>query len=175
MDTVEHDALATGLISDEELNRWQQSPEQAEAEGTFFAHANAMLAPAVNHDKRGLFDLHGMCSFSRATPQDSWRHLKLALECPAESSFRAVSESISCLTRTHMFLTNPMLGQEHAPLCQVLYRRNAYQFGESLTKYRAGQVDFSRERSHCPWLLCVTMDQHERLPDVRITQRSQPA
>ena len=92
-------------------------------------------------------------SLAALLPQGSWRRLKMALESPAEGSFRAVPESISCLARAHMFLTNPMLGQEHAPLCQVLYRRNAYQFGESLTKYRAGQVDFSRERSHCPWLL----------------------
>ena len=43
MDNVERDALAAGLITEEELHRWQQSLEQAEAEGTFFAHVNGVL------------------------------------------------------------------------------------------------------------------------------------
>ncbi len=43
MDAVEDDALASGLITEVELRRWQQSLEQAEAESTFFAHANAVL------------------------------------------------------------------------------------------------------------------------------------
>ena len=38
MDTVERDAVAAGLITEEGLHRWRQSLEQTEAEGTFFAH-----------------------------------------------------------------------------------------------------------------------------------------
>lgn len=48
LDTVERDALAVGLITEEELHRWQQSLEQTEAEGTFFAHVNAVLVAGRN-------------------------------------------------------------------------------------------------------------------------------
>lgn len=48
MDTLERDALAAGLITQEELHRWQQSLEQAEAEGTFFAHAIGVLVAGRN-------------------------------------------------------------------------------------------------------------------------------
>jgi len=57
-----------------------------------------------------------------STPQDSWRYLKMALECPAESSFRAVPESISCLTRAHALLTNPAPGEGYPPPCHVLHQ-----------------------------------------------------
>jgi ubiquinone/menaquinone biosynthesis C-methylase UbiE len=48
MDTIERDALAAGLITEEELHRWQQSLEQTEAEGTFFAHVNGVLVAGRN-------------------------------------------------------------------------------------------------------------------------------
>ena len=112
---------------------------------------------------------------SRATPQDSWRYLKMALECPAESSFRAVPESISCLTRAHALLTNPAPGEGHPPPCHVLHGSHPYQSGESLSKDRSRQVDFPREGGHGPGLLGTTMNQREHMPNVRITQRSQPA
>lgn len=50
MDSVERDALAAGLITEEELRRWQQSLEQTEAEGTFFAHVNAVLVAGCNRE-----------------------------------------------------------------------------------------------------------------------------
>ena len=50
METVERDALAAGLITEEELHRWQQSLEQTEAEGIFFAHVNAVLVAGRNRD-----------------------------------------------------------------------------------------------------------------------------
>ena len=50
MDTLERDALAAGLITEEELHRWQQSLEQTEAEGTFFAHANGVLVAGRNKE-----------------------------------------------------------------------------------------------------------------------------
>ena len=50
MDTVERDALAAGLLTEEELHRWQQSLQQTEAEGTFFAHANAVLVAGRNRE-----------------------------------------------------------------------------------------------------------------------------
>ncbi|GAC1619774.1 MAG: methyltransferase domain-containing protein [Ktedonobacteraceae bacterium] len=43
MDSTERDALASGLITEEELHRWQWSLEQAEAQGMFFAQVNAVL------------------------------------------------------------------------------------------------------------------------------------
>jgi ubiquinone/menaquinone biosynthesis C-methylase UbiE len=51
MDTVERDALVAGLITEEELHRWQQSLEQAEAEGAFFAHANGVLVAGRNREQ----------------------------------------------------------------------------------------------------------------------------
>src|SRR5258707_6966137 len=110
-----------------------------------------------------------------STPQDSWRYLKLALECPAESSFRAVPESISCLTRAHALLTNPAPGEGHPPPCHVLHGSHPHQSGESLSKDRSRQVDFPREGGHGPGFLSAMMDQREHMPNVRITQRSQPA
>jgi hypothetical protein len=98
----------------------------------------------------------------------------MALEGPAEGSFRAVPESISCLTRAHVLLTNPAPGEGHPPACYVLYRRHPNQSGESLSKDGSRQVDFPREGSHGPGFLSATMDQREHMPNVRITQRSQP-
>lgn len=43
MDIVEHNALADGIVTEEELNRWQQNLEKAETTGTFFAHATGVL------------------------------------------------------------------------------------------------------------------------------------
>jgi ubiquinone/menaquinone biosynthesis C-methylase UbiE len=50
MDSVERDAVAAGLITQEELHRWQQSLEQTEAEGTFFAHANGVWVVGRNKE-----------------------------------------------------------------------------------------------------------------------------
>ncbi len=43
LDVVEHDALVAGLVTEEELQRWRQSLEQAEEAGEFFAHINTIL------------------------------------------------------------------------------------------------------------------------------------
>lgn len=99
----------------------------------------------------------------------------MALECAAESSFRAVSESISYLTRAQVLLTNPTASYRHPPTCHVLYRRNPYQSGESLGKDGSRQVDFPREGGHGPGFLSTMMDQCKHIPNVRITQRSEPA
>jgi ubiquinone/menaquinone biosynthesis C-methylase UbiE len=43
MDIIEREALSAGLVTEEELNLWQQNLEEAENTGTFFAHAAAVL------------------------------------------------------------------------------------------------------------------------------------
>ncbi len=43
IEATEREAVAAGLVTEEELHRWRQSLEQAEAEGSFFAQANGML------------------------------------------------------------------------------------------------------------------------------------
>ena len=112
---------------------------------------------------------------SCAPPDDSWRHLQMTLERPAEGSFRAVPESISCLTRTHALLTNPTPGQRHAPPGHVLHGRHPHESGESFRKNGSRQVDLPREGSHSPGFLGMAMDQRERTPNVRITQCPEPA
>ena len=111
---------------------------------------------------------------SRATPRDSWGHLKMTLEGPTECSFRTVPESISCLTRAHALLTNPASSEGHPPPCHILHRGDPYQSRESLSKDGARKVDFPREGSNGPGFLSATMDHRERMPNIRITQRSQP-
>ena len=106
---------------------------------------------------------------SSVTPEDSRRHLKMTLEGPAECGFRAVPESMSCLTRTHALLTNPTPGQRHAPPGHVLHGRHPYQSGETFSKDGSRQVDLPREGSHGPGFLSTVMNQCERDPNVRIT------
>lgn len=43
MDIIEREALSAGLVTEEELKRWQQNLEEAETAGTFFAQASAVL------------------------------------------------------------------------------------------------------------------------------------
>jgi len=43
MDIIECEALAAGLVTEEELKRWQQNLEAAETTRTFFAHAAGIL------------------------------------------------------------------------------------------------------------------------------------
>ena len=43
MERVKHNAKAAGLLSEEELQRWQQHLEEAETTGTFFAHMLGVL------------------------------------------------------------------------------------------------------------------------------------
>ena len=43
LNVLEADALAADVITEEELHRWRQSLEQAEAEGSFFAQVNTVL------------------------------------------------------------------------------------------------------------------------------------
>ncbi len=43
MEAVEGDARASGLVTEEELHRWQQNLEEAEATRTFFAHVASVL------------------------------------------------------------------------------------------------------------------------------------
>ena len=43
MDIIERGALSAGLVTEEELNLWQQKLEDAETTGTFFAHAAGVL------------------------------------------------------------------------------------------------------------------------------------
>jgi ubiquinone/menaquinone biosynthesis C-methylase UbiE len=50
MDTVERDALAAGLVTEEELHRWQQSLIEAETTGTFFAHVAGVLVAGRKHE-----------------------------------------------------------------------------------------------------------------------------
>ncbi len=112
---------------------------------------------------------------SHASPQDSWRYLKIALKCPAECSFRTVPKSMSCLTRAHALLMNPTAGERHPPSCHVPHGRHPHQSGEALSKDRSGQLNLPGEGSHGPGFLGATMDQHERTPDVRISECPKPA
>ena len=112
---------------------------------------------------------------SRATPQDSWRYLKMPFECPAKGSFRAVAESTSGFARAHALLTKPTPGKGHSPPGQLLHGRHAHKPREALSKDGAGQVDLSGEGGNGPGFLSAMMDQREHMPNVRITQRSQPA
>jgi len=50
MDAVERDALAAGLVTEEELHRWQQSLKEAETTGTFFAHVAGVLVAGRIHE-----------------------------------------------------------------------------------------------------------------------------
>ena len=50
MDTVERDALAAGLVTEEELHRWQQSLLEAQNTGTFFAHVTGVLVAGRIHE-----------------------------------------------------------------------------------------------------------------------------
>lgn len=50
LDPTEREALATGLVTEEELHRWRQSLERAEAEGSFFAQVNTVLVAGRNVD-----------------------------------------------------------------------------------------------------------------------------
>jgi hypothetical protein len=43
MDIIEREALSAGLVTEEELKRWQLYLEEAETAGTFFAQAAAVL------------------------------------------------------------------------------------------------------------------------------------
>ena len=43
LDKVEHEALAAGIITDDELKRWRESLEKADAEGVFFASGIGVL------------------------------------------------------------------------------------------------------------------------------------
>lgn len=43
MNIIEREALSTGLVTEEELNLWQQKLEDAETAGTFFAQATGVL------------------------------------------------------------------------------------------------------------------------------------
>jgi ubiquinone/menaquinone biosynthesis C-methylase UbiE len=43
MNAIEREALAAGLVTEEELKRWQQNLEAAETTGKFFAHAAGVL------------------------------------------------------------------------------------------------------------------------------------
>ena len=43
LDVIEGEALATGVISEEELLRWRQSLERAQAEGAFYCHVIGVL------------------------------------------------------------------------------------------------------------------------------------
>lgn len=44
----EHDALAASLLTEEELQRWRQSLEEAESSDTFFAHLLCVLVAGRN-------------------------------------------------------------------------------------------------------------------------------
>ena len=48
MDVIEAEALAAGVITEEELHRWRQSLEQAQAEGAFFPHVATVLVAGRN-------------------------------------------------------------------------------------------------------------------------------
>jgi hypothetical protein len=43
MNIIEREALSAGLVTEEELNLWQQKLEDAETVGTFFAQATGVL------------------------------------------------------------------------------------------------------------------------------------
>src|SRR5579859_2413864 len=112
---------------------------------------------------------------SYVTPESSWRHLKIALEGPAECSFRTVPESMSHLTRAHVLLTNPTPGKKHAPTCHVLHGRHPHYSRESVRKNGSREVDLFREGRHRPGFFGTAMDQRKSTPNVRITQRPEPA
>ncbi len=50
MDAVERDARASGLVTEEELHRWQQNLEEAETTRTFFAHVASVLVAGRKAD-----------------------------------------------------------------------------------------------------------------------------
>ncbi len=52
MDTGERDALASGLVTEEELHRWQQNLKEAETTGTFFAHVAGVLVAGRKQQRR---------------------------------------------------------------------------------------------------------------------------
>jgi ubiquinone/menaquinone biosynthesis C-methylase UbiE len=48
LDVLEADALAADVITEEELHRWRQSLEQAQAEGAFYGHVTGVLVAGRN-------------------------------------------------------------------------------------------------------------------------------
>jgi len=48
LDVLEGEALATGVITEEELLRWRQSLERAQAEGAFYSHVTGVLVAGRN-------------------------------------------------------------------------------------------------------------------------------
>jgi len=48
LDVLEADALAADVITKEELHRWRQSLEQAQAEGAFYSHITGVLVAGRN-------------------------------------------------------------------------------------------------------------------------------
>jgi len=53
LDVLEADALAADVITEEELHRWRQSLEQAQAEGAFFLHVTTVLVAGRNAESVG--------------------------------------------------------------------------------------------------------------------------
>ena len=52
MDTVECVALGAGVVTEEELHRWQQNLKEAETTGTFFAHVAGVLVAGRKQERR---------------------------------------------------------------------------------------------------------------------------